>query len=160
MPVHRGRVWKFGDHVSTDIIMPAYTLYGHMAEEQRPQHCMVAVRPEFAKEVKPGDILVAGRNFGCGSIRPPSNLQSLGISCLLADSFSRPFLRYCISIGYPALTHRGVSAFFDDGDQAEVNFDRADIKNLTKGTELAVDPLPDLWQRILEAGGLMETLKT
>jgi 3-isopropylmalate/(R)-2-methylmalate dehydratase small subunit len=160
MLVFQGRVWKFGDHVSTDIIMPAFTLYGHMAEELRPQYCMAAVRPEFASEAKPGDIVVAGRNFGCGSIRPPSNLQSLGIGCLLADSFSRPFLRYCLNVGFPALAHPTISAFFDDGEAAEVDFDRAQIRNLTQETILAVEPLPDLWRRILDAGGLMETLRT
>ncbi|MBI4234025.1 MAG: 3-isopropylmalate dehydratase [Chloroflexi bacterium] len=161
--VFKGRVWKFGDMVSTDLMMPgSLVLARQLSEEEAAKYCFYANRPEFAKEVKPGDIVVAGKNFGCGSSRPGARMIQLnGVSAVLADSTSRIFLRNAINYALPTLWCKGVSAAFDDGDTAEVNIETGVVKNLTKGTTIQGDAWPkdSPPYQILMAGGLIPFIK-
>jgi 3-isopropylmalate/(R)-2-methylmalate dehydratase small subunit len=153
-----GRVWKFGDNVSTDYMMPSFAHSGTPAE--MAQYCMYSIRPEFAASVQPGDIIVGGRNFGCGSSRPASNnLATLGIACVVAESLARIFFRNSINLGFPVLPCPGVYDAFEEGDMMQVDFDAGEVKNLTTGIVLHTDTLPDTAARILEAGGVVELLR-
>ncbi len=111
--IRRGRVWKFGDDLNADLMMPGYTLWGKVAQEELHLYCMRANRPEFATQVRPGDIVVGGKNFGCGSSRPAAeNFRALGVGCLLADSFSQIFFRNTINLAMPMLSHPATTATF------------------------------------------------
>ncbi|OGA22396.1 MAG: hypothetical protein A3I02_06660 [Betaproteobacteria bacterium RIFCSPLOWO2_02_FULL_67_26] len=158
MFVSKGKVWKFGDNISTDHIKPGFTR-GTTIKEQA-QYCMRAIRPEFAQQVKPGDVIVGGRNFGCGSSRPAAqNFMALGIGCAVAESFSRLFFRSSINLGFPLLYCSGVSGAFDEGDVLEADFESGVVRNLTSGKVLQAEPLLDVPMRILRAGGVVEILR-
>ena len=153
-----GRVWKFGDNISTDLLQPGFTR-GETPEE-RAAFCMRANRPEFASEVKPGDIIVAGKNFGCGSSRPASaNLITLGVSCVIAESFSRLFFRNSINLGFPVLDCKGIQDVFEEGDVLQANFHTGEVKNLTSGKVLQTTQLPEVAMRILDKGGVVALLR-
>mgnify|MGYP001449516407 CR=1 FL=1 len=155
--IYKGKVWKFGDKISTDLMMPgAQVLAGQ--DKSRPAHkwCFNANRPEWADQVQPGDIIVAGTNFGCGSSRNGAlQLQRNGIATVIAESTSRIFLRSAVNIAMPAVWCKGVHDAFEEGDIAEVNVTTGEIKNLTKGTALQGDALPEDSppMQILRAGG-------
>jgi 3-isopropylmalate/(R)-2-methylmalate dehydratase small subunit len=154
----RGRVWKFGADVDTDRLAP----YDSMAlpwPERRPS--VLRERPELAAGCRPGDILVAGRNFGCGSSREPAvdNLRLLGLSCVLAPSFARIYFRNAVATGFPNLVCPGIVEACDDGDVLEVRIRDASVRNLTRGTVVEAQPLDDTMVAILEAGGLMALLR-
>jgi 3-isopropylmalate/(R)-2-methylmalate dehydratase small subunit len=155
----RGRVWKFGDHIDTDVMTSGKYLNFPMEEIKR--HAFEAIRAEFAQEVKPGDILVAGRNFGCGSSREtaPAALKTLGIGAVVAESFARIFYRNAIAIGLPAIICPKVGELFDDADDAEVSFIKRRIINRASGKSLEFAPFPDEMLRILECGGIEDLLK-
>jgi 3-isopropylmalate/(R)-2-methylmalate dehydratase small subunit len=154
----RGKVWKFGDNISTDFMMPGFAQGA--TPQERAGYCMRANRPEFAQEVKPGDVIVAGRNFGCGSSRPAAaNLMTLGVGCVVAESFGRIFFRNSLNLGFPVLDCRGVYEAFSEGDVVEADFATAEIKNLTTGALLKAQPLPEIARRILAAGGIVTLLK-
>ena len=156
--VIEGKVWKFGDNISTDFLMPGFTR-GETPQE-RAAFCMRANRPEFAREVQPGDIIVAGRNFGCGSSRPAArNLITLGVSCVIAESFGRIFFRNSVNLGFPVLYCRGVCDTFKEGDTLQANFHTGEVKNLTSGKVLQANALPEVAMRILNAGGVVALLK-
>jgi len=156
--VIRGKVWKFGDNISTDLMQPGFT-QGQTLEE-RAMFCMRANRPEFAGEVRPGDVIVAGRNFGCGSARPAArNLKTLGIGCVIAESVARIFFRGSINEGFPILYCKGVTAIFKEGDTLEVNLLTGEVKNLTTGKAIKMEPLPEIAINILNAGGVLELLR-
>ncbi|OGO04818.1 MAG: 3-isopropylmalate dehydratase [Chloroflexi bacterium RBG_13_56_8] len=156
--VFKGKVWKFGDNISTDYIMPGFTR-GETPEE-RATFCMNAIRPEFAREVKPGDVIVGGRNFGCGSSRPAGqNFVTLGIGCVIAESFSRLFFRSSVSVGLPLLYCKGVYDAFQEGDILKADFETGEVRNLTSGQVLQADPLPEVAMNILRAGGVVALLK-
>lgn len=160
----QGKVWKFGDNISTDLMMPGSRVLARpgISDKEAAQFCMEANRPGWAQQVKPGDIIVAGRNFGCGSSRPAARmLKALDIACVVADSTSRLFFRNSIHIGFPVLICPGVSKAFDEGDIAEVDVESGRIRNLTKGVELQAEPLPkdSPPYQILMAGGLDNYLK-
>ncbi len=156
--VIEGKVWKFGDNISTDFLMPGFT-QGETPQE-RAAFCMRANRPEFAREVQPGDIIVAGKNFGCGSSRPAArNLITLGVSCVIAESFGRIFFRNSANLGFPVLYCRGVYDAFKEGDTLQANFHTGEVKNLNSGKVLQADPLPEVAMRILNAGGIVALLK-
>jgi 3-isopropylmalate/(R)-2-methylmalate dehydratase small subunit len=160
MDLLRGRVWKFGDNVSTDLLMPTFSMFGKVAEEEMKDYCMYAERPEFAEKVKQGDLVVAGRNFGCGSSRPAAkNLLALGIGCVLADSTGAIFFRNAINLGLPVLFIKGVSEFFEDGDSAEVNLITGVVKNLRTGQMMNASPIPDELMSILRSGGIRPFLR-
>jgi 3-isopropylmalate/(R)-2-methylmalate dehydratase small subunit len=125
----RGRVWLFGDSINTDLMYPGFVTA--LPEAERPKHCMGANRPGWSEQVKEGDILVAGKNFGCGSSRPAAkSLRSLGVSGVLAESINGLFLRNAINFGLPALSVEAVSKMFDEGDIAEVDVGSGHVKNV------------------------------
>jgi len=154
----RGRVWLFGDSINTDLMYPGFVTT--LPESERPKYCMGANRPGWSEQVREGDILVAGRNFGCGSSRPAAkSLRSLGVSGVLAESINGLFLRNAINFGLPALSLEGVSKLFEEGDTAEVDFATGDVTNLKTGVIKRASPLPQTLIDIVESGGLIPLLK-
>ncbi|HDN82817.1 MAG TPA: 3-isopropylmalate dehydratase small subunit [Candidatus Altiarchaeales archaeon] len=154
----RGRVWKFSDNVDTDQIIPAEYLVTSDKKELA-KHVFEKVRPEFAKEVREGDIIVADDNFGCGSSREhaPLALLGAGISAVIAKSFARIFFRNAINIGLPVIECKEIQA--EDNDILEIDFHAGKIKNLSKGKEYEFKPLPDFLRDLLEQGGLVSYVK-
>ena len=153
-----GRVWKFGDDINTDLVIPGYAVLMSL-EEQLP-HCFSANRPGWVDEVQPADVLIAGRNFGVGSARPIGDVfRDLGISGIVADSFNGLGLRNCINAGLPSLPCPGILDAFDEGDVAEVDWTTGDVRNITKGTDLQGDPVPAGLQEIVQAGGIEAVLR-
>ena len=156
MKALKGRVWKFGDNVSTDLLMPARSRHGKVKPEEVKYCCMETERPEFAKNVKAGDIMVAGRNFGCGSGRPAmENLRDLGLSCVVAESASGMFFQNSLSMAFPIVICEGVTRLFEEGDTAEVLLEKGEVHNLTKGVSLQSETYPPFLIRIIEEGGLL-----
>lgn len=155
-----GRVWVFGDNIDTDGIIPARYLTTFDMKELS-LHCMEDVDAEFPSKAKPGDILVAGKNFGCGSSREHAVLaiKGLGLAAVLAESFARIFYRNAINTGLLALQVEGVQKAFHSGDRARVEPSSGAIVNLTKGITLQAAPIPPFIQEILDAGGLMAYAK-
>ncbi|MDR7434093.1 MAG: 3-isopropylmalate dehydratase [Armatimonadota bacterium] len=155
----QGRVWKFGDDISTDLLAPG--AYAVAPLEERKRHVLESVNPRFPEEVRPGDIVVAGRNFGCGSSREtaPEGLKALGVGCVVAESFSRLFFRNAIAIGLPVLPCPGVVEAFEEGDPAEVEIAGALVRNLRTGQALWGRKLPPAMLEVLAAGGILPLLK-
>ena len=158
LPAIRGRVWKFRDNVNTDVMAPWEDIARPWEETRRR---VLHIRPEFAEQVKPGDVVVAGRNWGCGSSREqaPQNLKALGVAAVVAESFGRIYFRNSIAIAFPNLACPGVSAAFEDGDQAEIDLETAMVRNLARGTELQGQPYTSEMLEIIEKGGLIALLK-
>jgi len=154
-----GKVWKFGNDVDTDVIVPGFYLDAPMAEIL--PHVLESVTPDFATRVEKGDLIVAGTNFGCGSSREqaPAALKKVGLACVVAESFSRIFFRNAIAIGLPVLTCRGVCDAFREGQSARVSMKLFQIRNLESGVVLQGDPLSKEMAVILEKGGILESLK-
>lgn len=160
MKILQGRAWAFGDNVSTEYMMPGFTMLGKMTDEQARHHCMAALRPEFASGVQPGDMIVAGENFGCGSSRIASRLLlALGVSCVLAESVAGIFYRNSISTGLPVIEYRGIAALVRDGDPCTVRIEQGLMENRRSGATLHFPPFPPHIVTILEAGGLIPLLK-
>lgn len=163
--VFTGRVWKFGDNIDTDIIAPPDTISFGLgdAEEHRivRENAFRAVRPGFFKQVKPGDILVAGRNFGLGSHREPANmaLVTLGFAAVIAESIARLFFRNSVAIGFHALELPGITQMVEEGDELEIDMATWTVRNVSSGKAAAVEPYSDLVQRIIRSGGILEVLK-
>ncbi|NLE45072.1 MAG: 3-isopropylmalate dehydratase small subunit [Chloroflexi bacterium] len=151
-----GRVWKYGDNVDTDVIIPARYLNVSSTEELA-RHCMEDIDPEFATSVKQGDIIVAGENFGCGSSREhaPLAIKGAGISCVVATSFARIFYRNAINIGLPILECADAVTDAQNGDTLTVDADAGTITNSRTGCVYDVKPFPPFIMRIIEAGGLV-----
>ena len=154
-----GRAWKFGDNISTDLIAAGrfYHLRSNLPELAK--HVLEDARPEFGAQVKAGDFVVGGRNFGKGSSREhaPVIIKLAGTRAVLAKSFARIFYRNCINIGLPAIvvdTDR-----IDDGDDLDVDLEQGIVRDRTKGIELTFPPLPAVMARILEEGGLVDYIK-
>ena len=139
--VIRGRVWKFGDSIETDAINPYYR---YPAMEDLKLHTMEAYRPEFAKEVKPGDVLVAGRNFGCGSSRPGLVLREVGIAAIVVESVSRLFLRNSIARAIPIFMAPGVMSIVEDGETLVVDYPEARVFNPRSGAAVMLRKFPPL----------------
>ena len=156
----KGKVFKYGDNVDTDVIIPARYL-NNPDPQALAQHCMEDIDKDFVKEVKKGDIIVAGKNFGSGSSREhaPLSIKSAGISCVIAESFARIFYRNAINIGLPILISKEASQNIEKGDIVEVDLDTGIIKNLSKGIEYKSEPYPDFLQEIIKVGGLIEKTK-
>jgi 3-isopropylmalate dehydratase small subunit len=151
--VIRGHVWKFGDSIETDAINPYYK---YPTMEELKQHTMEVYRPEFPREVKPGDIVVAGRNFGCGSSRPGLVLREVGIAAIVAESVSRLFLRNSIARAIPIFVVRNVTGLVEDGGMLEVDYRNALIRNPATGLTLALNKYPPAIEHIFACGGLPE----
>jgi len=157
--VIRGRVWKFGNNVDTDQIIPAkYAIYS-LDEKELGKHAMEGVpgRDTWASQVGQGDILVGGSNFGCGSSREiaPVAIRGAGISLVIADSFARIFFRNAINMGYPILQSPQAAEAVEDGDELEVDLEEGVIRNFTKGDEYRAEPFPKFMNDLLRMGGLV-----
>jgi 3-isopropylmalate dehydratase small subunit len=154
----RGRVWAFGHDVDTDVMAPWKTI--HASWEERRGN-VLHTRPGFVDEVRPGDIIVAGRNWGCGSSREQAaeNMKLLGLGAVVAESFARIYFRNSIAIALPALACPGVQAAFEEGDEMEVDLKKAIVRNRTQGTDLTGRPYTADMLTIIEKGGLMNVLK-
>ena len=156
----KGKVFKYGADVNTDVIIPArYLNVSDPAELAR--HCMEDIDAAFLEKVKPGDIIMATTNFGCGSSREhaPLAIKTAGISCVIAASFARIFFRNGVNIGLPLLESPEAVANTDSGDILEVDLSKGKIKNITKGKVFTAKPYPDFMSELISAGGLIEYTK-
>jgi 3-isopropylmalate/(R)-2-methylmalate dehydratase small subunit len=156
----KGKVFKYGADVNTDVIIPArYLNVSDPAE--LAAHCMEDIDAAFLKKVRPGDIIMATTNFGCGSSREhaPLAIKAAGVSCVIAASFARIFFRNAINIGLPLLESPAAVAGTAAGDVLEVDLSRGKIRNLTKGRTFAARPYPDFMSELIAAGGLIEYTK-
>ena len=153
----RGRVHKYGPNVDTDVIIPARYLNLNTAEELAP-HCMEDIDGGFAQRVRPGDVIVAETNFGCGSSREhaPLAIKGAGVSCVIAKSFARIFYRNAINLGLPILECAEAVDASEAGDELEVDLEAGTIRNLTKGSEFKAKPYPEFMLELMRAGGLIE----
>ncbi|MGY4687516.1 3-isopropylmalate dehydratase small subunit [Petrotoga halophila] len=156
----RGRVFKYGDNVDTDVIIPARYL-NNPEPEILAQHCMEDIDKDFVKKVKKGDIIVAGRNFGSGSSREhaPLSIKAAGVSCVIAESFARIFYRNAINIGLPILISKEASHNIEDGSEIEIDLDNGIIKDLKNNEEYYSEKYPKFLQEIISSGGLIEKIK-
>lgn len=156
---YKGKAHRFGDDVNTDEIIPARYL-NTTDRTELASHCMEDADKNFAGKVKPGDVIVAGRNFGCGSSREhaPIAIKAAGVSCVIAESFARIFFRNSINIGLPIIESKDA---FDikAGDMVSVDTDKGIIKNLTRKKTYKCEKYPPFMQKIVKAGGLMEQVK-
>jgi 3-isopropylmalate/(R)-2-methylmalate dehydratase small subunit len=155
----QGRVHKYGNNVDTDVIIPARHL-NTQDHKELASHCMEDIDKDFINKVQQGDIMVAGDNFGCGSSREhaPIAIKAAGIDCVIANTFARIFYRNAINIGLPIMECPEASEKIEAGDEVEVDFDSGIIKNLTKGEEYKAHPFPESIQKIIKAGGLLNSI--
>ncbi len=151
-----GRVWKHGDNVDTDVIIPARYLNVSTAQELA-QHCLEDIDPTFADAVRPGDLIVAGENFGCGSSREhaPLAIKGAGVGCVVARSFARIFYRNAINVGLPVLECPAAVDETEQGHQLEIVLGMGQVRNLTTGRVYQADPYPPFLMKIIDAGGLV-----
>ena len=156
----QGKVFKYSDNVDTDVIIPARYLNTPNAQELA-QHCMEDIDKNFVKEVKSGDVIVAGWNFGCGSSREhaPLVIKTCGTGCVIAKSFARIFYRNSINIGLAILECEEASDRISEGDRVSVDLDKGVIRNLTTGESFTTKPFPEFIQKIITAGGLVESIR-
>ncbi len=157
----KGTVFKYGDNVDTDVIIPARYLNSSDPAELAT-HCMEDIDKDFIKKVKKGDIIVAEKNFGCGSSREhaPIAIKAAGVSCVIAQTFARIFYRNAINIGLPIVECPEASRGIEAGDQVEVNFETGIITNLTKGTTFKGQAFPEFMQRIIASEGLINYINS
>jgi len=150
-----GRVWKFGDDIDTDVIIQGKYLVINDANELA-KHVFENLRPEFAREVRPGDFVVAGENFGCGSSREhaPLALKATGIEAVIAKSFARIFFRNAVNLALRVVECRDADEI-DEGDEIQIDYRKGIVRNLTKGREHSITPLPEFIEGIFEKGGLV-----
>ena len=156
----QGLVFKYPDNVDTDVIIPARYLNTANAQELA-KHCMEDIDTEFVKQVKPGDVMVAGWNFGCGSSREhaPLVIKTCGTGCVIAKSFARIFYRNAINIGLPILECEEAAEAISAGDEVSVDFDTGVITDITTGASWQAEPFPEFVKEIIKADGLMNSLK-
>ena len=152
----KGTVFKYGDNVDTDVIIPARYLNSSDPAELAT-HCMEDIDKEFITTVKKGDIIVAEKNFGCGSSREhaPIAIKAAGVSCVIAETFARIFYRNAINIGLPIIECPEASRAIEAGDEVEVDFDSGIITDITKGTSFKGQAFPEFMQKIIDADGLV-----
>jgi len=157
----KGKVWKFGDDVNTDIIIPGKYKFKTLDMKELAKHAMEGIDPNFSKKVNLGDIIVAGKNFGCGSSREhaPRVLKEVGISTIIAESFARIFFRNAINIGLPVIECKDAAREIVEGDIVEVDLEKGLISNLKNGKNYKFKPIPKPLINILNSGGLIEYLK-
>ena len=158
--MYTGKVYKYGDNVDTDVIIPARYLNAP-SPDGLAKHCMEDIDASFATKVQPGDIIVGGANFGCGSSREhaPIAIRACGVRCVIAASFARIFYRNSINIGFPILECPEAAAAIQNGDEVSVDFDSGLIRDETTGAEFRATALPPFIGRIVEDGGLLPYLK-
>ncbi len=156
--VIRGKVWKFGDNVNTDVMDPGFA---HGVSWDELKKVILHIHPKFTKEAKPGDVIVAGRNWGCGSSREraPGNLKDLGVGCVVAESYGRIYFRNSVALAFPSIVCHNVAKNFDEGDELELDLETARVKNLTKGKELQGEPLSEDMLAIMAKGGIIAALQ-
>jgi 3-isopropylmalate/(R)-2-methylmalate dehydratase small subunit len=155
-----GKVWKFGDHIDTDVIIPARFL-NVSDKDELAKSCFIDTRPEFAVKVGSGDVIVAGINFGCGSSREhaPLAIKAAGVGVVIAKSFARIFYRNAFNIGLPILESEEVPESFSEGDRIAVDLLTGEIKGLDSGQQFHAKPIPPFMQGIIRAGGLVNYVK-
>lgn len=156
-----GLVHRYGDNVDTDVIIPARYLNTSDPKELA-EKCMIDIDADFVNKVKSGDIIVAGKNFGCGSSREhaPIAIKASGISCVIAETFARIFYRNSINIGLPIIECKEASEDIESGDKVEVDFDSGMIYNLTKNKEYKGQAFPEFMQKIIKAEGLINYINS
>ena len=156
----QGHVFKYPDNVDTDVIIPARYLNTSDAKELA-RHCMEDIDPTYITRMQPGDIMVAGWNFGCGSSREhaPLVIRTCGTGCVIAKSFARIFYRNAINIGMPILECEAAAEEIQPGDEVAIDFDTGVISDLTTGKTYQAEPFPDFIQNIIQKGGLLASLK-
>jgi 3-isopropylmalate/(R)-2-methylmalate dehydratase small subunit len=151
----RGRVWKYGPNINTDVIIPGR--YCHITDPaELAKHCMADLDADFVNKIAPGDIVVAGGNFGCGSSREvaPVSIKASGIAAVVAPSFARIFYRNAINIGFPIFESEDAYASIEEGDEVEIDPATGVIRDLSKGTEFCSKAFPEFVQTIMSKGGL------
>lgn len=156
----KGRVWKFGSDVDTDLIIPAR--YCNVSDgAQLAANCFADLRPDFAAQVSAGDIIIAGKNFGCGSSREhaPLAIKTAGVAAIIAESFARIFYRNAFNIGLLLLEAEEAGKVFRDGEQIEIDLDSGKITGLESGKYVQARPIPEFMQKLVESGGLVEYIK-
>jgi len=155
-----GRVFKYGNNVDTDVIIPARYL-NTQSEKELAGHCMEDIDRDFVNAFRPGDIIVAEWNFGCGSSREhaPLAIRACGAGCVIAKSFARIFYRNSINIGLPIMECEEASDRISAGDEIEIDFDTGVITNLTKNETYQAEPFPEFIQNIIRKGGLMASIR-
>ena len=156
MKAAKGHVFKYGDNVDTDVIIPARYLNSSDPKELA-LHCMEDIDKDFVKNVKAGDIMVANKNFGCGSSREhaPISIKAAGVCCVIAETFARIFYRNAINIGLPIIECPQAAKEIEAGDEVEVNFDTGVITDVTKGTSYQGQAFPPFMQKIIDCEGLV-----
>jgi 3-isopropylmalate/(R)-2-methylmalate dehydratase small subunit len=154
--IMRGRVWKYGDNVDTDVIIPARYL-NISTPEELALHCMEDLDPSFAESVQAGDIIVAGENFGSGSSREhaPLAFKGAGVSCVVAHSFARIFYRNAINVGLPILECPPAAEASDKGHEMEIDLETGKVHNVSTGQSYQAEPYPPFMMQLIEAGGLV-----
>lgn len=157
----KGTVFKYGDNIDTDVIIPARYLNSSDPAELAT-HCMEDIDKDFIKKVKKGDIIVAEKNFGCGSSREhaPIAIKAAGVSCVIAETFARIFYRNAINIGLPIVECPEAAGSIEAGDEVEVNFDTGVITNITKGKAFQGQAFPEFMQKIISSEGLINYINS
>lgn len=157
----KGSVFKFGDNVDTDVIIPARYLNSSDPAELA-KHCMEDIDNRFVDKVRQGDIIVANKNFGCGSSREhaPIAIKAAGVSCVIAETFARIFYRNAINIGLPIIECPQAAKEIEEGDEIEIDFDKGMIYDLTKNTSYQGQAFPPFMQKIIEAEGLINYINS
>lgn len=152
----KGKAWKFGENIDTDLIIPARYLNTSDPAELA-KHCMEDADPEFVKKLSVGDIIVAGKNFGCGSSREhaPIALKAAGVGCVIAPTFARIFYRNAFNMGLPIFESKDAAEDISEGDEVEINPSTGEIHNLTKGRTYKAQPIPAFMQELIQDGGLI-----
>ena len=158
MTLIKGKVWKFGDNVNTDVMAPGFAFNAPWEELKR---VILHIHPKFTQEAKPGDVIVAGKNWGCGSSREqaPANLKRLGMGCVVAESFGRIYFRNSVALAFPSIVCPRVAEVFDEGDELELELGSARVRNITKGNELKGEPLSKDMLAIIAKGGIIPALR-
>jgi 3-isopropylmalate/(R)-2-methylmalate dehydratase small subunit len=152
------RVWKVGDNINTDLILPVTAFL--LTPQEQTKFVFKANRPGWVDEVKPGDILIGGRNFGMGSSRPAArSLKNVGLACLVAHSINGLFYRNCVNFAFPALECPGIPEAFEEGELAEVDFETSTVRNVTRGKTLTGRPTPPQLLDLVKAGGIYPLLE-
>jgi 3-isopropylmalate/(R)-2-methylmalate dehydratase small subunit len=158
LEIIRGKVWKMGDNISTTDITPHEMFKGSLWTPK--EIFFAAIRPNLRNEIKPGDCIVGGKNFGFGSHRAGANdvMKDLKLGCVVADSIARIYYRQAIAVGFPAFVCQGVSEIFDEGQEIELDIYNGLVKNLTTGQSIQGEPYPPQLLEMLEVGGIMTRL--